>query len=112
MDETLVELETEKITVEVPAPSAGVVAEITADAGADVAVGQLCVLEDTSGQTASGKTSANQHKALLLIKPVCGGGFPKVWQKQPPKLTAPAPLKRRYGRATSFAGCRQGGGRK
>ncbi|MBM3479044.1 MAG: 2-oxoglutarate dehydrogenase complex dihydrolipoyllysine-residue succinyltransferase [Alphaproteobacteria bacterium] len=40
-DEPLVELETDKVTVEVPAPSAGTIAEIKAPAGATVDVGAL-----------------------------------------------------------------------
>jgi len=40
-DEPLVELETDKVTVEVPAPAAGVLAEISAPVGATVAVGAL-----------------------------------------------------------------------
>src|ERR1700758_483927 len=41
VDEPLVELETDKVTIEVPAPSAGVLGEIAAKAGATVAVGAL-----------------------------------------------------------------------
>ena len=40
-DEVLVELETDKVAVEVPAPAAGTLSEILAEAGADVAVGGL-----------------------------------------------------------------------
>ncbi len=40
-DEPLVELETDKVTVEVNAPSAGTLSEITADEGAEVAVGAV-----------------------------------------------------------------------
>jgi 2-oxoglutarate dehydrogenase E2 component (dihydrolipoamide succinyltransferase) len=40
-DEPLVELETDKVTLEVNAPSAGVLVEIAAEAGAEVAVGAL-----------------------------------------------------------------------
>ena len=41
VDEPLVELETDKVTIEVPAPSAGVLGEITAKDGETVAVGAL-----------------------------------------------------------------------
>jgi 2-oxoglutarate dehydrogenase E2 component (dihydrolipoamide succinyltransferase) len=41
VDEPLVELETDKVTIEVPAPSAGVLAEIVAKDGETVAVGAL-----------------------------------------------------------------------
>jgi len=40
-DEPLVELETDKVTVEVPAPATGVLTDIAADAGAVVAVGAV-----------------------------------------------------------------------
>ena len=40
-DEPLVELETDKVTVEVPAPASGVLMEISASDGAEVAVGGL-----------------------------------------------------------------------
>ena len=41
VDDPLVELETDKVSVEVPAPSAGVLAEILVEAGATVAVGSV-----------------------------------------------------------------------
>ena len=41
VDEPLVELETEKVTIEVPAPAAGVLSEIVAKDGETVAVGAL-----------------------------------------------------------------------
>src|SRR5438477_12280400 len=41
VDEPLVELETDKVTIEVPAPAAGVLSDIAAKDGATVAVGAL-----------------------------------------------------------------------
>ena len=41
MDEPLVELETDKVTIEVPAPAAGVLSDIAAKDGETVAVGAL-----------------------------------------------------------------------
>ncbi|MCX7631614.1 MAG: dihydrolipoamide succinyltransferase, partial [Geminicoccaceae bacterium] len=41
VDEPLVELETDKVNLEVPAPAAGVLEAIFAEAGADVAVGTV-----------------------------------------------------------------------
>ena len=40
-DEPIVELETDKVTVEVPAPSAGILSEIRAATGATIAVGSI-----------------------------------------------------------------------
>ena len=48
VDEPLVELETDKVTIEVPAPAGGVLAEIAAKDGETVAVGAL--LEDALGE--------------------------------------------------------------
>lgn len=44
LDEPLVELETDKVTIEVPSPVAGALSEIVADEGADVEVGALLCL--------------------------------------------------------------------
>ena len=41
VDEPLVELETDKVTLEVPSPVAGTLAEIIAETGSDVAVGAV-----------------------------------------------------------------------
>ena len=43
-DEPLVEIETDKITVEVPAPSAGSLSEIKVEEGADVNIGGVLAL--------------------------------------------------------------------
>src|SRR4051794_41224636 len=40
-DEPVVELETDKVSLEVPAPMAGVLSEILVDVGSDVAVGTV-----------------------------------------------------------------------
>ena len=61
-DEPLVELETDKVTVEVPAPAAGVLGDILVKSGATVAVGSvLAALKDAaakSSATAPGSAKA------------------------------------------------------
>ncbi len=53
-DEPLVELETDKVTLEVPASAAGTLSEIVAAEGAEVAVGALLgVISNGSGATAA-----------------------------------------------------------
>jgi len=53
-DEPLVEIETDKITVEVPAPSAGSISEIKVEEGADVNIGGvLALLSDTKNTDVS-----------------------------------------------------------
>jgi 2-oxoglutarate dehydrogenase E2 component (dihydrolipoamide succinyltransferase) len=52
-DEPLVELETDKVTVEVNAPSSGVLASVAVAEGAEVAVGALLGVVDASGTAAA-----------------------------------------------------------
>ena len=56
VDEPLVELETDKVTIEVPAPAAGVLSEIAVKDGETVAVGALLGLiqEGAASAKASG----------------------------------------------------------
>jgi 2-oxoglutarate dehydrogenase E2 component (dihydrolipoamide succinyltransferase) len=59
VDEPLVELETDKVTIEVPAPAAGVLAEIAAKDGETVAVGALLgQIKDGAGAAAAPKAAA------------------------------------------------------
>lgn len=57
-DEPLVELETDKVTVEVPAPSAGVLSEIIAQEGETVEVGALLAALDAAGASAPASAPA------------------------------------------------------
>jgi pyruvate/2-oxoglutarate dehydrogenase complex dihydrolipoamide acyltransferase (E2) component len=64
-DELLVEIQTDKATVEVPSPSAGVVSRILADEGAIVPVGELLVViggEAGSGTAPSAVTEPAQNR--------------------------------------------------
>ncbi len=49
IDEILIEVETDKVVLEVPAPSAGVLVEIVQPGGATVTAGQLIARMDTEG---------------------------------------------------------------
>ena len=49
VDEPVVELETDKVTVEVPAPGAGTLADIQAEEGAEVEVGALLAMLEAGG---------------------------------------------------------------
>lgn len=57
-DEPVVELETDKVTVEVPAPSAGVLGEIQAAEGAEVGVGAVLALLEAGGGRPAAKPPA------------------------------------------------------
>ncbi len=52
-DEPLVELETDKVTVEVNSPSAGVLSDIAVDEGGEVEVGALLAMLNEGGATAA-----------------------------------------------------------
>src|SRR3954469_3671336 len=62
VDEPLVELETDKVTIEVPAPSAGTLGEIAAKDGETVAVGAL-LGQINDGVAAGAKPAAASAKA-------------------------------------------------
>jgi len=73
MDEPVVELETDKVTVEVPSPSAGRLAEITVKEGETVEVGTLLgTIEEGAGappRMAEPKTEAARPTAAPAPKP-------------------------------------------
>ena len=77
VDEPLVELETDKVTIEVPSPAAGVLADIAAKDGDTVAVGALL------GQIKEGATPAAKAAA-----PATSQTQP---QPAPPPPAAPKP---------------------
>lgn len=63
-DEMLCELETDKVSVEVPAPSAGVLAEILAEEGTTVdAKAKLAVITEGAGDAAPAKKDAPKEEA-------------------------------------------------
>jgi 2-oxoglutarate dehydrogenase E2 component (dihydrolipoamide succinyltransferase) len=66
VDEPLVELETDKVTIEVPAPSAGTLAELVAKEGETVAVGAL--LGQIADGSASAKPAAAKTQAIAAEK--------------------------------------------
>src|ERR1700726_2528278 len=64
VDEPLVELETDKVTIEVPAPAAGVLAEIAAKDGETVAVGALLgQIQDGAGAAPRAKPAPKAEKS-------------------------------------------------
>jgi 2-oxoglutarate dehydrogenase E2 component (dihydrolipoamide succinyltransferase) len=69
VDEPLVELETDKVTVEVPAPSAGVLTEIAASDGAEVAVGALLGSLDESATASAAPAPQEEVPAAPALEP-------------------------------------------
>jgi 2-oxoglutarate dehydrogenase E2 component (dihydrolipoamide succinyltransferase) len=81
VDEPLVELETDKVTIEVPAPAAGVLGEISAKDGDTVAVGAL-LGEIKEGAAAASKvapapSAAKPSAAAVPAPPVAQSAAPK-----------------------------------
>ncbi len=79
-DEILVDIETDKIVLDVPAPASGVLASIQAGNGASVQSGQVIGTIDTSG-AAKPATSASETRAPE----------PAAEPKAPESTAAPAP---------------------
>src|SRR6185436_9516772 len=73
VDEPLVELETDKVTIEVPAPAAGVLSDIAAKDGETVAVGALLgQIKEGAGAPAAAKPAEQpkeQPKAAPAATP-------------------------------------------
>jgi len=68
-DEPLVEIETDKITVEVPAPSAGVLTEIKVQAGKDVNIGGVLGIIGENGSASIKETKNEKKEASIESKP-------------------------------------------
>src|SRR6476469_10045269 len=67
-DETIVEISTDKVDAEVPAPSAGTLTEILADAGDTVTVGQV-IARMTSGNGAAPAKAAPKAPEPTEVRP-------------------------------------------
>jgi 2-oxoglutarate dehydrogenase E2 component (dihydrolipoamide succinyltransferase) len=78
VDEPLVELETDKVTIEVPAPSAGVLGEITAKDGETVAVGALLGQINEGAAGAAAKPAAAPAKAAAPASVAAASAAPKA----------------------------------
>ena len=66
-DEPLVEIETDKITVEVPAPSGGSLTEIKVEEGVDVNIGGVLALlgDQKTSNSSSASKDATKKKAAI-----------------------------------------------
>src|SRR3954454_11859433 len=92
VDEPLVELETDKVTIEVPAPSAGTLGEIVAKDGETVAVGAL--LGQINDGAAAAKPAAAPAKTTdTPAKPAAAPAARKP--RAPPRQTPRRPPQTR-----------------
>ena len=88
-DEPLVELETDKVTVEVPAPAAGVLSEIAVKEGETVGVGAL--LGQISGDAAAAAPAPKKEEAKPAAAPAPAAAAPA--SSGPAMSPAPAAAK-------------------
>jgi len=86
VDEPLVELETDKVTIEVPAPAAGVLGDIAAKDGETVAVGALL------GQIKEGAGAAPKAAAAAAAPSAAPAAKPSVLPPAPSPAVADMPL--------------------
>ncbi len=86
VDEPLVELETDKVTIEVPAPAAGVLGNIAVKDGETVAVGALLgEIKEGPGAVPAGRPEQKTERA----KPIDAGPEQPVPRQQPAATQAP-----------------------
>src|SRR6476661_10194461 len=97
VDEPLVELETDKVTIEVPAPSAGTLSEIIAADGTTVAVGAL-LGQITDGAGAAKPAAAPAKPAAAA--PAAAAPAPAPAAKAPPADAPLAPSVRKLSAET------------
>ena len=93
-DQTIAEMMTDKATVEVPSPSAGVVKELKAKEGDVVSVGQVMIVIDDAGAAAGASASAAPAAAAKPATPPAGAsasnGAAKPAASPAPAAAAPA----------------------
>jgi 2-oxoglutarate dehydrogenase E2 component (dihydrolipoamide succinyltransferase) len=92
IDEILIEIETDKVVLEVPAPSAGVLAEIVQNDGATVAAEQVIARIDTEGKAAAAAPAS--AKPAAASPPATA---------QSPAAAAPAPAATGAGSKSDIA---------
>jgi 2-oxoglutarate dehydrogenase E2 component (dihydrolipoamide succinyltransferase) len=94
VDEPLVELETDKVTIEVPAPAAGVLSEIAAKDGETVAVG--AVLGQIKDGAAGAKSAPAAAKSAAALPPAAAKSAAAAPPAKPAAVDLPqAPSVRR-----------------
>ncbi len=92
MDEPLLELETDKVTLEVNAPAAGTLAEITAPEGANVGVGAVLGRIGEAGAATAPKPAAKPAAAAPAPAAPADAAGPAATPSQPPAFPSAAKL--------------------
>jgi 2-oxoglutarate dehydrogenase E2 component (dihydrolipoamide succinyltransferase) len=100
-DEPVVELETDKVTLEVPAPAAGVIGEVLAAEGSNVPAGAVL------GTIADGAAGASPHPPAAAA---AGPPSPAARERET-SGAAPLPLSRTAGEGAEHSEAGEGAGR-
>ncbi len=101
VDEPLVELETDKVTIEVPSPAAGVLSDIAAKDGETVAVGAV-LGQIKEGAVAAPSAKPEQPAAKAQAEPAAIPVAPPTPPTAPPADTPLAPSVRRIAAETGM----------
>ncbi len=100
VDEPLVELETDKVTVEVPAPASGVLSEVLIESGATVEIGTvLASIGEGSGKAAAKPAAKKDEPKKEEPKKAEAAPTPAPAPAPAPAKAAPAPAKAADGQA-------------
>jgi 2-oxoglutarate dehydrogenase E2 component (dihydrolipoamide succinyltransferase) len=94
-DEPLLELETDKVTIEVPAPSAGTLSEIVAAAGETVGLGALLgqIANGAAGAVSAAPAAEKKAAAPTAAQPAAAAAAPAAPQVASAMPAAPAAAK-------------------
>jgi 2-oxoglutarate dehydrogenase E2 component (dihydrolipoamide succinyltransferase) len=94
-DEPLLELETDKVTIEVPAPSAGTLSEIVAAAGETVGLGALLgqIANGAAGAVSAAPAAEKKATAPTAAQPAAAAAAPAAPQVASAMPAAPAAAK-------------------
>src|SRR5882724_6344341 len=97
LDEIIIEVETDKVVLEVPAPAAGVLAQIVQPDGATVAAGQVIAKIDTEGKAgvapaAAAKPAAAASSTAAAYASVAAGSKSGIAMPAAAKLMADSEL--------------------
>ena len=76
-DETVIEVETDKVVLEVPAPAAGVLVEVTAAAGDTVTSEQIIAKIDTDAKAGAARCHPVAHRVASPARPL-----PRCWLRR------------------------------
>ena len=101
-DESLLEIETEKVSMEIPSPVTGVLREILVEAGTTVKVGTPLAIVDTATSTSGASTPAASTAAASTAAP--SGSAPPTSESWPAGRSADTKLSPVVRRLLSEAG--------